>query len=99
VKSSFALRKKALEDVKEIWEWVADHYGEPRADRLVAAIYDDCLMLARMPGIGHRRPDLTRRNSLFWTSGPYHIIYVPETIPLEIDRIIHISRDVKKALS
>jgi plasmid stabilization system protein ParE len=74
VKRPFALRKKAQEDVKKIWEWVADHYGEPQADRLVAAIYDDCLMLASMPGLGHKRPDLTRRNSLFWTVADYYLI-------------------------
>jgi plasmid stabilization system protein ParE len=99
VKRPFALRKKAQEDVKRIWEWVADHYGEPQADRLVTAIYDDCLMLASMPGIGHKRPDLTRRNSLFWTVGDYYLIYTPDTVPLEIDRIIHTSRDVRKAIN
>jgi plasmid stabilization system protein ParE len=99
VKKPFALRRKAREDVKKMWEWIADHYGESQADRIVASIYDDCLMLARMPGIGHTRADLTRRNSLFWTSGSYHIIYVPETAPLEIDRVLCTSRDVNKELS
>ena len=94
----FRLRPRARIDVQKIWEWVADHYGEPQADRLVAAIYDDSLMLARMPGIGHKRPDLTRRNSLFWTVGDYYLIYTPDTDPLEIDRIIHTSRDVRKAI-
>ena len=84
-------KPRAWADVREIWDFVADQSGEQRADRIVAAIYDDCLMPARMPGIGHRRADLTRRNSFFWTSGPYHIIYAPETIPLEIDRIMHTS--------
>ena len=98
MKRSFTLRQKARDDVKKIWEWTADHYGEPQADRLVAAIYDDCLMLVRMPGIGHRRLDLTRRNSLFWTVGDYYIIFTPDTVPLEIGRIIHASRDVRNAL-
>ena len=94
----FRLKPRARTDVQEIWDFVADQSGEPRADRLVAAIFDDCLMLARMPGIGHKRPDLTRRNSLFWTVGDYYIIYTPDTLPLEIDRIIHASRDVRKVL-
>ena len=55
-------------------------------------------LLAGLPGVGHVRPDLTRRQMLFWTSGPYHIIYHPETLPLEIERIIHAARDVKKHL-
>jgi plasmid stabilization system protein ParE len=99
VRRPFALRKKAQKDIKKIWEWAADQYGEPRADRLVGAIYDDCLMLANMPGIGHKRPDLSRRNSLFWTIGDYYLIYTPDTSPLEIDRVIHTSRDVRRQLS
>lgn len=95
---SFILHEKALEDVNEIWEFVADLAGEPVADRLVAKIHDDCRMLAKMPGVGHVRHDLTRRQMLFWTSGPYLIIYHPETLPLEIERILHTSRDVRKAL-
>ena len=98
MKHPFILRQKALEDVNEIWEFVAGLVGEPAADRLVAKIHDDCRMLAGLPGVGHVRPDLTRRQMLFWTSGPYHIIYHPETLPLEIERIIHAARDVKKHL-
>ena len=95
----FALRQKAREDVKKIWEWAADRYGEPQADRLVASLYDDCLMLARMRRIGHKRADLTRRHSLFWTSGSYYIIYAPETAPLEVERIIYGGRDLEKELA
>jgi len=98
LKRSFILREKALEDVNAIWEFVADVAGEPVADRLVAKIHDDCRMLARLPRAGHVRPDLTRRQMMFWTPGSYHIIYHPETIPLEIERIIHTARDVKKEL-
>ena len=98
MKRPFILHEKALVDVYEIWDFVADLSGELVADRLVAKIHDDCRMLARMPGVGHVRPDLTRRQMLFWTSGPYLMIYHPETVPLEIERIIHTSRDVRKAL-
>ncbi len=99
MKRPFVLHEKALEDVNEIWEFVADVAGEPVADRLVAKVHDDCRMLARLPGVGHARSDLTQRQMLFWTSGPYHIIYHPETEPLEIARIIHAARDVKKELT
>jgi len=99
VKYPFILREAAIEDVNALWEFVADMAGEPVADRLVAKIHDDCRMLARLPGVGHVRPDLTRRQMLFWTSGPYHIIYPPETVPLEIARIIHGARDVKKEIT
>jgi plasmid stabilization system protein ParE len=98
VNGPFRLKSRAKTDVQQIWDWTANHYGEQYADKLVAAIYEDCLMLARMPGIGHKRPDLTRRNSLFWTVDDYYLIYTPDTAPLEIDRILHTSRDVRRAI-
>ena len=92
------MKPRARADVLGIWDFVAEQSGEAQADRLVAEIYDDCLMLASMPGLGHKRSDLTRRNSLFWTVADYYLIYSPDTAPLEIDRIIHASRDVRNAI-
>jgi plasmid stabilization system protein ParE len=98
MKRPFILHEKALKDVNDIWDYVADLAGELVADRLAAKIHDDCRMLARLPGVGHVRSDLTRRQMLFWTSGPFHIIYHPETMPLEVGRIIHTARDIKTEL-
>ena len=48
-----------------------------------------------MPGIGHRRSDLTAFPVLFWTVGAYLIIYrVIEGRPVEIVAITQGSRDI-----
>ena len=47
--------------------------------------------------MGHRRPDLTGHDVLFWRVHTYLVIYrISE--PLRIVRVIHAKRDVKKLL-
>ncbi len=96
---AFKLRPAALADVRQIWDSLAKKAGVEAADRLLSHFHDACRMLAEMPGIGHRRPDLTDRAMLFWTVGDYCVIYHPETVPLEVERIIYGGRYLKKELA
>jgi len=50
-----------------------------------------------MPGLGHRRPDLTARDVFFWPAHSYLVIYRASK-PLRIVRVIHGKRDVKRLL-
>ncbi len=52
--------------------------------------------LADNPGIGHVRPDQTREDVRFWSVFKYLIVYRPDTEPLEIARVLHGKRDVKR---
>jgi antitoxin ParD1/3/4 len=54
--------------------------------------------LADNPGIGHVRRDLTDADVRFWPVFKYLVIYRPNTKPLEIIRILHGRRDVKRLL-
>ena len=63
------------------------------ADRMRDNIYEAINKLADMPGMGHRREDLTRQALLFWPVGKYLIIYRPDTAPLEIVRVVSGYRD------
>jgi len=99
VRQGFKLRPKALADVRQIWDSLAEKGGVTAADRLLEHFYDACRMLADLPGIGHTRTDLTDRAMLFWTVGDYHVIYHPEVIPLEVERIFYAGRDIKRELS
>lgn len=51
-----------------------------------------------MPGQGHRRPDYTKANVLFFPIYSYLIAYRPGTDPLQILAIVHGGRDVRKVL-
>ncbi len=67
------------------------------ADRLLEGFYRTFRQLAQVPGMGHKRDDLTQRNVLFWALYSYLIIYTSSR-PLRIVRIIHAKRDVKRLL-
>lgn len=51
-------RPQALSDLAEIWDYIADN-SEMRADSFVATIDTKLQTLARQPGIGRLRDELT----------------------------------------
>ena len=51
-----------------------------------------------MPGIGHRREDLTPEDFRFWSVYDYLIVYDPSTNPLAVVRVLHGRRDVRSEL-
>ena len=55
-------------------------------------------LLADNPGIGHLRSDLTPQDVRFWSVFRYLVIYRPDTKPLEIVRVLHGKRDVRRLL-
>jgi antitoxin ParD1/3/4 len=94
----FRLAPEAREDIKDIWSFIAVDSIEA-AGRVREEIRNNCLRLAQHPRIGHRRDDLTTREDvLFWPVYSYLIIYRPHVRPLEILRVLHGKRDVKRVL-
>lgn len=54
--------------------------------------------LAKSPGIGHLREDLADRRHRFFLKYSYLIVYRYETIPLQIIRVLHATRDIQSIL-
>jgi antitoxin ParD1/3/4/toxin ParE1/3/4 len=54
--------------------------------------------LAEMPLLGHLRQDLTAEPLRFWQVYSFLIIYRPEKSPLEVVRVLHAARDVRRLL-
>jgi len=63
------------------------------ADRWIGKVFDAFEALARTPGMGHKREDLTDYPVLFWPVGSYLIIYRAEQRPVEIVAVTQGSRD------
>ena len=95
--SQFELGRRAAGDIREIWEFIAED-SFIAADRLLEEFYRTFRKLADVPGMGHKREDLTQRDVLFWALYSYLIVY-RNSQPLRIVRIIHAKRDVKKLLA
>jgi toxin ParE1/3/4 len=93
----FRLSPEAARDIREIWAYIADD-NIPAARRVRLLIFDACRMIARNPGIGHKREDLTEKPVLFWATGSYLIAYNPARRPIEVVRVVHAARDVPRLL-
>ena len=95
--SKFVLTPAAEGDLLKILDYLeGDNPGAIL--KVVDALADAMQLLADNPGIGHLRPDLTRQDVRFWSVYKYLVIYRPDTKPLEIIRVLHGSRDVKRLL-
>ncbi len=66
------------------------------ANRIQGELVDAFEALADLPGKGHRRPDLTRRDVLFFSVYQYMIVY--RRTPVEIVAVLHGKRDIKRLL-
>jgi len=95
--SAFALSPGADEDIWSIWQYLAQESGVTVANRVETELLDAFETLARSPGIGHRRADLTDHPVFFFAVYQYLIVY-RKSLPLEITAVIHGKRDVEQIL-
>lgn len=97
--SGYVLSIEAEEDVFRIWEYLTNKADLKTANRVEARLYKAFELLTKTPGLGHRRPDLTKYPVLFFRVRPYAylIIYRPE-VPLEIVGILHGRRNIAELL-
>jgi plasmid stabilization system protein ParE len=96
----YELTPKALDDLDEIWLYIAED-DLRAADRVESAILAACRRLSRFPGLGKPQNELTPRPLRFWTIPRYPnylIVYWPETRPLRIIGILHGNRDIESIL-
>lgn len=66
--SLYVLSTGAEFDLDDIWEYIALDNIEA-ADRWVGKLLDAFELLARNPGMGHKREDLTAHPVFFWPVG------------------------------
>ena len=96
--NGYVLGSDAVLDLENIWEYIATDNIEA-ADRWTAKLFDAFDAIARMPGIGHRREDLTDYPILFWNAGAYLVIYRAEQgHPVEIVAVTQGARDIPSFL-
>lgn len=96
--SRFVLTPAAREDLGEIVDFIREE-NPAAAKRVLRKLRDTMGRLARTPGMGHLREDLSDEPLRFWPVYSYLIIYRPETQPLQIIRVLRGARDVRRVLS
>jgi antitoxin ParD1/3/4/toxin ParE1/3/4 len=100
VSASYQLTPRALNDLDEIWNYIAQDKVSA-ANRVESAILSACSSLARLPLLGTKRTEITPKPVRFRTVPRYPkfiIVYRPETSPLQIVTIVHGMRDLKQLL-
>jgi len=96
--TNFILSPDADEDVFQIWAYLFKRAGLETANRIESELYNAFTALATTPGQGHKRSDLTEAPVLFFGLYQYMIVYRVK-IPLEIVRVLHAKRNVRRILA
>lgn len=94
----YRLSGPAKEDLWEIWGYLAEHASLDIADRVVSELHEAMEKLVERPKSGHLRTDLAGETLRFWRVHSYLVVYLPESTPLVVVRVLHGARDVKTML-
>ena len=98
MKSRYILSPEAALDLIEIWRYTKREGGMDAAERVESVIREKIVALARSPGIGHWRRDLTDDPVMFFAIYSYLVVYRPDTKPLQVVAILHGRRDLEGLL-
>jgi plasmid stabilization system protein ParE len=93
----YQVSSEAQDDLFEIWRKIAEDSVD-LANRIEGEFYSLFESLARMPGQGHTRKDLTKRPVLFFPLYSFLVVYQPETEPMRIMAVLRARRNVKRIL-
>jgi toxin ParE1/3/4 len=94
----FILTKSAQRDLVQIKRFLLAKAGPVVSRRVLGDIRKSFILLEAVPGIGHRREDLTSRGLKFWPVFSYLVVYDPNRKPLEIVRVLHGMRNLEDIL-
>lgn len=99
--NEYQFTPQAVGDLLDIWSFIARDNPEA-ADRVEAAIFRACDLLADSPLAGNTRTDLTPLPVRFWVVRPYSndlIVYDPKRNPLQGIRILHAASNLPSILT
>ncbi|HEX9948408.1 MAG TPA: type II toxin-antitoxin system RelE/ParE family toxin, partial [Allosphingosinicella sp.] len=91
------LSKKARRDLKEIWRYGSQEWGEQQADAYARSLSSAMELLRERPGIGVDA-DLVLPNGRRWKVGSHHIYYFLDEAAVRIVRILAAKQDPVRQL-
>ena len=90
-------RPRARQDLVEIWLYIAEESGEPRADRYLRRLNDVVSYLAQQPLMGRKRPEILEEGIRSFPAESHVIFYIAIEDGIELIRVIQGSQDLEKA--
>jgi toxin ParE1/3/4 len=98
--SQYVLTREAKADLRAIRDYLLEKDSLRAARYVSGELVSAFRSLARTPGQGHRREDLTPHEDLrFWPVFSFLIVYRVGRRPIEMIAILHGNRDVSRWLS
>lgn len=94
---AYTLTPAAEQDVADFVDLIARDRPKT-ALKVFDRIHAACRSLAEMPGMGHRRPDVTDKPVRFWAVLSWLIVYRPDRKRLDVLRIVHGAQDLQREL-
>ena len=91
--SGYVLSRTTDRDLDDLWNHIAED-SVNAADHLTTKLLDSLEALARHPGMGHKREDLTHYPVLFWPVENYLVIYRGDRSPIQVVAIVYGGRDI-----
>ena len=94
--ANYALSAAASTDLAQIRNYFRRRGAEQIASRLIARIQETFVLLSEHPYVGVARQFLPGIRSFPVSSTPYIILYFPDSVPVEIHRVLHASQDIEQ---
>ena len=94
---AYVVAPDAESDLQQIWRYLLGEAGLAVANQIQGELVEAFESLADIPGKGHKRPDLTSRDVLFFSVYQYMIVY-RRAATVEIVSVLHGKRNIKKLL-
>ena len=95
---AYRISRDAKTDLLQIWNHLAETASFAVADKVINNLYVGMDKVAKRPGFGHRRTDLTELPVKFYLVSPYLVVFADEEKPIGIVRVLHSARDIPSIL-
>lgn len=89
----FNLTSRAKEDLRGMWDYTFDKWGEAQADKYITLLYERFSWLAVRPLIGRRRTDIHEDYYCF-PQGSHLVFYIIRDSGIDIIGIPHKEMDI-----
>lgn len=88
---------RALQDLIEIWRYIASESGDQRADKYLRRLNDVITYVAQQPLMGRARPEIQEEGIRSFAAESHVIFYIGLLDGMELVRVIHGSQDLETA--
>lgn len=94
----YRLTPAAESDLREIWRYTVESWGQQQAETYLMQLADAFSVLADNPLLGRERPEIANWYRSF-PSGKHVVFYIIASRGIDIIGVLHSSMDVKGRLS